>query len=139
MAVTKLIKCIIKPGRKGLFHRGQLAWSELNNCDGFDGQLGGWTSDGEAIVLGQWESEEVIGRFMDSIHDNIFKKSKQSEAFSHCQVQYFEKVLSISALVDNDESLQGSVLRLALSSSLLCFDSSVHRSDTSEYFVGSSL
>ncbi|ROS01084.1 uncharacterized protein DUF4937 [Sinobacterium caligoides] len=113
MAITKLIKCTIKAGRKELFHRGQLAWSELNNCDGFEGQLGGWTSDGEAIVLGEWESEEVVGRFMDSIHDNISEKSKQSEAFSHCQVQYFEKVLSIPALGSNDEPSQGCVLRLA--------------------------
>ncbi|KAB0468668.1 DUF4937 domain-containing protein [Vibrio chagasii] len=113
LAITKLIKCTIKPDRKEQFYRGQLAWSELDSCDGFEGQLGGWTNDEEAVVLGGWKSDEDVVRFMDTIHDSIFEKSKQSDTLSHCQIQYFENVLNIPSLSNNDAPIEGCILRLA--------------------------
>ncbi|MYM60036.1 DUF4937 domain-containing protein [Vibrio sp. OCN044] len=113
MSITKLIKCTIKPNKKEQFYRGQLAWSELNSCDGFEGQFGGWTNDEEAIVLGSWKSDEDIVRFMDSIHDSIFETSRQSETMSHCQVQYFENVINIPSLSSKVASMQGCILRIA--------------------------
>ncbi|WP_162844233.1 DUF4937 domain-containing protein [Sinobacterium caligoides] len=50
MAITKLIKCTIKPDKEEQFHQRQLTWSELSNCDDFEGQLGGWKNDEEETV-----------------------------------------------------------------------------------------
>ncbi|WP_169303103.1 YdbC family protein [Thalassotalea mangrovi] len=114
MSIIKLIRCNIKKGRERDFSRGQLAWRELSKCDGFEGQLGGWTKSDDAVVLGGWSSQEHVRHFMSSIHDNIYDKSNQSGTYSHCNVQYFEKVLDITSTGSGRAASQQSIFQLTL-------------------------
>ena len=113
MGIIKLIICRVKTGQKENFSRGQLAWKELSNCDGFYGQYGGWTLNGDAIVLGEWRSMNHVTDFMNFVHDNIDFKSEQHNTYYKCDVHYFESIFNINSLKSDTLNPNCSVIRLA--------------------------
>ncbi|WP_161569621.1 YdbC family protein [Veronia nyctiphanis] len=114
MSIIKLIRCAVTEGQKESFSQGQSVWSELKGCDGFEGQCGGWSEDGEALVLGQWRSKKHVSAFMESVHDALALKSHQQRTYRYCDVHYFEKVKNIQPIVDNVIQPNRSFIHLTL-------------------------
>jgi heme-degrading monooxygenase HmoA len=112
--IIKLIVCDVEINQKDNFSKGQLAWKKLSNLDGFNGQIGGWNnSANQAIIIAVWDSVECIDKFMTSSHDKIFSESGQQNTYKRCEINYFEKILSIPSLDNSINLTDDSIFRIA--------------------------
>jgi len=75
-----------------VFSRAQEHWREIATCDGFRGQLGGWSARqaDRAWIVGFWRDQIALDRFMQDEHDAIMNRSKQSGMYTSIRVTFVE-------------------------------------------------
>jgi hypothetical protein len=88
---------VVRVGDLAEFRRGQLAWAEVGRCEGFVGQLGGWSRRDDAVahIVGGWASEPSYHAFMADAHDRI--AAAQVGTYDGIEVRLFDLRLKIGA------------------------------------------
>jgi heme-degrading monooxygenase HmoA len=116
--IVKYIRCAVKPGMQDEFDTAQRAWSDLQGEEGFLWQMGGWDrrNEGSALVLGFWQDQEALNRFMLALHDRIVEKNHQEQTYTHADIRLFHHRMDMDgALPDLPAMLrQGVFFRAAL-------------------------
>jgi hypothetical protein len=88
--LIKYIKCEVEEAKKAAFSKAQEEWVPLSEVGGFLGQFGGWSRNGEAVILGFWESRQAYQHFMEQIHDTIFLENNQGKTYRSITVTLYE-------------------------------------------------
>ena len=103
--LLKVIVCNVPPNRRAAFDHAQEQWRAIATVDGFCGQLGGWSAldDRHAIVLAFWRDRCALDRFMQSDHDCIVQRSRQSETYTAIDVTHFEVELVTLPLAETSD------------------------------------
>jgi len=70
MLVKWIVATVPAPQRRA-FHDAQALWRPLAHCEGFEGQVGGWDTDGRGCIVGLWRDAESYAMFMAHSHDAI--------------------------------------------------------------------
>ena len=86
MAIVKLIRCTVAPEHRAAFHQAQQAWRQTAACEGFLGQLGGWSDGDEAWIFALWRRQADLDCFMAGVHDIIVAGNRQQITYRHCRV-----------------------------------------------------
>ena len=96
--IAKYIVCDVGDEQRASFSNAQLAWKELNTCEGFLGQLGGWDIvTGKATILGLWKDLSSFQHFMNLRHDRIARANRQKRTYLHCATTLSNQLGRISA------------------------------------------
>ncbi|MGM0837217.1 MAG: YdbC family protein [Bacillota bacterium] len=98
--LIKYIKCQVEEESRAEFSKAQEKWSDLAYVEGFIGQLGGWCENGEAVILGFWESSGAYQHFMEHIHDTIFLENNQGNTYRSITVTLYEGALGKRGWLD---------------------------------------
>ncbi|WP_053220076.1 YdbC family protein [Virgibacillus senegalensis] len=100
--IIKKIHCKVDESAKDAFQYQQSQWQELKRCEGFLGQLGGWTeaNPSAAVIFSFWENKDAYQYFMDYIHDEILNKTAQAKTYHSISITLFEKQFSLSTKAD---------------------------------------
>ncbi len=93
----KWIVCDVKKDKIQEFSLAQEKWIKTTSADGFIAQTGGWNlkNKTEACIISFWDSKEHLDYFMRDLHDKIFDKNKQNEAYNSIVVSHFNGKLSL--------------------------------------------
>ncbi len=67
----KWIVATVSADQRAAFSESQQVWTALRHCEGFLGQVGGWSFDGRACIVGLWQDAGTYARFMAHTHDAI--------------------------------------------------------------------
>ncbi|WP_299005130.1 DUF4937 domain-containing protein [uncultured Shewanella sp.] len=126
--IVKWIDVLPIKGQEQAFSIAQEAWATTNECTGFSGQLGGWTTaqrsaaasinesaresgnpHSRAMLLAFWHDMPAIEDFMVSKHDLIAHNNQQAQTYEACLVHYLSLELSLNDLA-LQQSLQQAII-----------------------------
>jgi len=114
--LLKWIVCSTSTEMQTAFSAAQEQWAALKGLPGFLGQVGGWNSKNpsQAGILSCWQDEAAYQRFMQHIHDDIYRRSDQKQTYLSISVTLFKDILAIPGSATDFLSAlsQGSVLRV---------------------------
>ncbi|WP_228101051.1 DUF4937 domain-containing protein [Paenibacillus donghaensis] len=89
----KWVECNVEKAKEDVFSTSQSRWGLLSHVSGLVAQFGGWERTNgflKAHIFGIWRDRESYNKFMDDIHDEIFKHTQQYGTYESLVIRFGE-------------------------------------------------
>jgi hypothetical protein len=103
--LIKWISCSVAISSEVGFSTAQSRWRQLKEVPGFIGQIGGWERTCTRLIahiFGFWSNSACYEKFMDELHDEIYKETQQKGTYESIDIQIAELTEYIEEAIFNN-------------------------------------